>query len=159
MAETKAASGRGPAMTIDGKLVRQLADILAETGLTEIEVEEGGRRVRVSRAAPPAPMAQVVAQPAAAPAQPAAAAAEAPAAAAVNAIKSPMVGTVFLAPEPDADDFVKVGATVKAGDTLLIVEAMKVMNPITSPRAGTVKAVLVDNGQPVEYGQTLVVLE
>jgi len=162
MAESKAASGRAPAMTIDGKLVRQLADILAETGLTEIEVEEGGRRVRVSRAAPPAPVAHVVPQaaaPAAAPAPtPAAEAAAAAAAAAADAIKSPMVGTVYLAPEPGASDFVKVGDQVKAGDTLLIVEAMKVMNPITAPAAGTVKAILVENAQPVEYDQPLIVV-
>lgn len=160
MAQSKAAPGRGQAMTIDEKLVRQLADILAETGLTEIEVAEGERRVRVSRAAPAAPTASVVAAsaaPAPAPAAPAAApAAEAPAAA--NALKSPMVGTVYLAPEPGADDFVKVGDQVKPGDTVLIVEAMKVMNPITATTSGTVKAILVENGQPIEFDQPLMVI-
>jgi acetyl-CoA carboxylase biotin carboxyl carrier protein len=165
MAETKGASGRKPGMTIDTKLVRQLADVLAETGLTEIEVEEEGRRIRVARQAAPAP-AQYVAAPAAhaAPASaPAPAPAGEPAAASAapdtaNAIKSPMVGTCYLSPEPGADNFVKIGDKVKAGDTLLIVEAMKVMNPITAPAAGTVKAILVDNAQPVEFDQPLVVV-
>jgi acetyl-CoA carboxylase biotin carboxyl carrier protein len=150
-------------MTIDEKLVRQLADILAETGLTEIEVEEGERRVRVSRAAAAAPAAQVVAAapvPAAAPvsAPATAPAAEQPAADTANALKSPMVGTVYLAPEPGAAEFVKVGDPVKAGDTVLIVEAMKVMNPITATSAGTVKAILVENGQPIEFDQPLIVI-
>ena len=166
MAETKGASGRKSGMTIDTKLVRQLADVLAETGLTEIEVEEEGRRIRVARQAAPAPAAQYVAAPAAPAAQTAPApapAAEAPAAApaapdAANAIKSPMVGTCYLSPEPGADNFVNIGDKVKAGDTLLIVEAMKVMNPITAPTAGTVKAILVDNAQPVEFDQPLVVV-
>ena len=166
MAEKKAPVGRGPAMTIDEKLVRQLADILADTGLTEIEVEESGRRVRVSRAAPAAaaaPVTQVVTPslpaPAPTPAQPAAApASEAPGADLANAIKSPMVGTVYLAPEPGADDFVKVGDAVKAGDTVLIIEAMKVMNPITATTGGTVKQILVENAQPVEFDQPLIVV-
>jgi acetyl-CoA carboxylase biotin carboxyl carrier protein len=148
-------------MTIDDKLVRQLADILADTGLTEIEIQEGEKRVRVSRAAPaaaPAPVAAVAAAPAPAPAQPAPAAAPAPEAPAANALKSPMVGTVYLAPEPGADDFVKVGDQVKAGDTVLIVEAMKVMNPITATSAGTVKQILVENGQPIEFDQPLMVI-
>jgi acetyl-CoA carboxylase biotin carboxyl carrier protein len=146
-------------MTIDEKLVRQLADILAETGLTEIEVQEGEKRVRVSRAAQSAAAATpVVAAAAPAPAQAAPAAAPAPEASAANALKSPMVGTVYLAPEPGADDFVKVGDTVKAGDTVLIVEAMKVMNPITATTAGTVKQILVENGQPIEFDQPLIVI-
>jgi acetyl-CoA carboxylase biotin carboxyl carrier protein len=161
MAEKKAPVGRGPAMAIDEKLVRQLAEILSDTGLTEIEVEESGRRVRVSRAAlavAPAPAAQVVA-PAAAPAQAAAPLAqEAPAPDLANALKSPMVGTVYLAPEPGADDFVKLGDQVKAGDTLLIIEAMKVMNPITATTGGTVRAILVENAQPVEFDQPLIVV-
>ena len=157
MAQPKPASGRAPGMTIDEKLVRQLADILAETGLTEIEVQEGERRVRVSRGAQASPAAPVVA-PAPAPASaptPSAPAAEAPAA---NALKSPMVGTVYLAPEPGAEDFVKVGDQVKPGDTVLIVEAMKVMNPITANSAGTVKQILVENGQPIEFDQPLIVI-
>jgi acetyl-CoA carboxylase biotin carboxyl carrier protein len=163
MAETKGASGRKSGMTIDTKLVRQLADVLAETGLTEIEVEEEGRRIRVARQAAPAP-AHVVSAPAvhAAPAAPPPAAAEGPAASAApdtaNAIKSPMVGTCYLTPEPGADNFVKVGDKVNAGDTLLIIEAMKVMNPITATAAGTVKAILVDNAQPVEFDQPLAVV-
>jgi acetyl-CoA carboxylase biotin carboxyl carrier protein len=159
MAQSKASPSRGPAMTIDEKLVRQLADILAETGLTEIEVQEGEKRVRVSRAAqaaPAAPMVAAAAAPTPAPAAPTPA--PAPEAPAANALKSPMVGTVYLAPEPGADDFVKVGDTVKAGDTVLIVEAMKVMNPITAPTAGTVKAILVENGQPIEFDQPLMVI-
>jgi acetyl-CoA carboxylase biotin carboxyl carrier protein len=159
MAENKAVSGRGPGMTIDEKLVRQLADVLADTGLTEIEVEEGDRRIRVSRAAVAAPAQPVMAQPMAAPAPPPPAQ---PAATAEadhgNAIKSPMVGTVYLAPEPGADDFVKVGDQVKAGDTLLIVEAMKVMNPITAPSAGVVKQILVESAQPVEFDQPMIVV-
>ncbi|WP_305096425.1 acetyl-CoA carboxylase biotin carboxyl carrier protein [Croceibacterium aestuarii] len=165
MAETKAAAGRKAGMTIDTKLVRQLADVLAETGLTEIEVENGGQRIRVARSAAPAPVQTVAAAPVAAahaPAPtPAAAPAEASAAPAGNAagtIKSPMVGTAYLAPEPGASDFVKVGDAVQAGDTLLIVEAMKVMNPITAPAAGTVKEILIGSGQPVEFDQPLVVV-
>jgi acetyl-CoA carboxylase biotin carboxyl carrier protein len=145
-------------MTIDEKLVRQLADILAETGLTEIEVQEGEKRVRVSRAAQAAPAAPVVAAAAPAPTPAAQTPAPAPEAPAANALKSPMVGTVYLAPEPGADDFVKVGDTVKAGDTVLIVEAMKVMNPITATSAGTVKQILVENGQPIEFDQPLMVI-
>jgi acetyl-CoA carboxylase biotin carboxyl carrier protein len=145
-------------MTIDEKLVRQLADILAETGLTEIEVQEGEKRVRVSRAAQAAPAAPVVAAAAPAPTPAAQIPAPAPEAPAANALKSPMVGTVYLAPEPGADDFVKVGDQVKAGDTVLIVEAMKVMNPITATSAGTVKAILVENGQPIEFDQPLMVI-
>ena len=164
MAETKGASGRKSGMTIDTKLVRQLADVLAETGLTEIEVEEGERRIRVARQAAPA-LAQFAAPPVT---QPAAARASAPAAdppvssapaPSANAIKSPMVGTAFLAPEPGADDFVKVGDEVKAGDTLLIVEAMKVMNPIISTKAGTVRQILVADAQPIEFDQPLVVID
>lgn len=163
MAQSKPATGRTPGMTIDEKLVRQLADILAETGLTEIEVEEGDRRVRVSRAAPAAPAAPMVAAAPVAAATPAPVAApaparEAPAADTTNALKSPMVGTVYLSPEPGAAEFVKVGDQVKPGDTVLIVEAMKVMNPITATTAGTVKAILVENGQPIEFDQPLIVI-
>lgn len=147
-------------MQVDPALVRQLAELLDDTKLTEIEVQDGERRIRVARnvtvaAAAPVAAAPVAAAPAAAPADAAPAAAPANA----NAIKSPMVGTAYLAPEPGANDFVSVGSTVKAGDTLLIVEAMKVMNPITAPSAGKVTAILVGNGQPVEYDQPLVVVE
>ncbi len=152
-------------MRVDIELVRQLAAVLDETRLSEVEVEDGDRRVRVARtmtaAAPTAYAAPAVAAPAPA-AAPAAAPAEAAAPAApshANAVKSPMVGTVYLAPEPGAKDFVSVGQKVAAGDTLLIVEAMKVMNPIAATAAGTVTAVLVENGQPVEFDQPLVVVE
>ena len=157
MAESKQSSGRTGSMKIDSELVRQLAELLTETGLTEIEVEESGRKIRVSRgggvalAAAPAPAA-----PAAAPAEAPAPAESAPAV--EGAIKSPMVGTAYLSSEPGAAPFVSVGDAVKPGDTLLIVEAMKVMNPITATQGGTVRAVLVENAQPVEYDQPLVVV-
>ena len=160
MSESKdSAAGRG--MRIDSTLVRELAELLAETGLTEIEVEDGDRKIKVSRAAMAAAAPQFVAAPAAPAAAPAASAAEAPAAAPAidgNAVKSPMVGTVYLSPEPGASAFISVGSQVKAGDTLLIVEAMKVMNPITATASGTVKAILVENAQPVEFDQPLVVI-
>ncbi|MDQ1231437.1 acetyl-CoA carboxylase biotin carboxyl carrier protein [Sphingomonas sp. SORGH_AS_0879] len=154
------------AMKVDVDLVRQLAELLDATALTEIEVEHGDRKIRVARkAAPAAQMAYAPAPVAAAPAPVAAApAAAAPAEAAApavsaNAVKSPMVGTVYLSAEPGAKPFASVGQKVAAGDTLLIVEAMKVMNPITATAAGTVTAVLVENGQPVEFDQPLVVVE
>lgn len=147
-------------MAIDGKLVRELAELLAETGLSEIEVEDGERKIRVARQLVAAPVAQVaMAAPAPVAAAPAAAApAAAPAEDHANAVKSPMVGTVYLAAEPGAPNFASVGQTVKAGDTLLIIEAMKVMNPIVAPAAGVVKAILVENAQPVEFDQPLVVI-
>ena len=147
-------------MQVDTDLVRQLAELLDATSLTEIEVQDGERRIKVAR--------KVQAAPAYAPAPsaaPAAAAAAAPVAAAPpqvdnsSAIRSPMVGTVYLAPEPAAANFVSVGDKVEAGATLLIIEAMKVMNPITAPHGGTVKSVLVMNGSPVEFDQPLVVIE
>lgn len=151
------------AMQVDVQLVRDLAALLDDTNLTEIEVEDGDRKIRVARKAgggnsapayyaAPAPVA-------AAPAAAAPAAAQAEAAPSANAIRSPIVGTAYLSAEPGAAPFAAVGSTVKAGDTVLIVEAMKVMNAITAPSAGTVKAVLVDNGQPVEYDQPLIVIE
>jgi acetyl-CoA carboxylase biotin carboxyl carrier protein len=147
-------------MRIDVELVRQLAQMLDETQLTEIEVEDGGRRIRIARkAAAAAPAVQYAPAPAATPvaaAAPVEVAAPAPSA---NAVKSPMVGTVYLAPEPGATPFVGVGKQVAAGDTLLIVEAMKVMNPILAPSAGIVRAILVESGQPVEFDQPLVVVE
>ena len=150
MADTKSA------MQVDTALIRQLAELLDETKLTEIEVEDGARKIRVARMvtgvtlAAPAPVA-------AAPA--AAAVAEAPAPSAANAIKSPMVGTVFLAAEPGAKPFAGVGDIVSEGQTLVIIEAMKVMNPIAAPRAGKVTQVMVENGQPVEFDQPLIVIE
>jgi acetyl-CoA carboxylase biotin carboxyl carrier protein len=151
---------------MDIDLIRQLAELLDQTSLTEIEVEDEGVRIRVARtaatvSAPP----QVVhhAAPAAVPLQasaPAAAetGASAPAVTA-SAVRSPMVGTVYLSAEPGARPFAGVGQKVSAGDTLLIVEAMKVMNPIVAPTGGTVTSVLVENGQPVEFDQPLIVVE
>jgi acetyl-CoA carboxylase biotin carboxyl carrier protein len=157
MSDSKSASRSG-GMNIDTKLVRELAELLAETGLTEIEVEDGDRKIKVAKQGAPMAAVQTVAAPA--PPLPAAAvpAPAAPPAADPNALKSPMVGTCYLCPEPGADPFITVGSQVKAGDTLLIIEAMKVMNPITAASGGTVKAILVDNGQPVEYDQPLVVV-
>lgn len=161
MAEEQKKAG---AMQIDIDLVRQLAAVLDDTQLTEIEVEDGDRRVRVARKVSVASAPVQVAAPAYAPAPvapvaaPTEVAAPAPAANA-NALKSPMVGTAYLAANPEAKPFVAVGQQVAAGDTLLIIEAMKVMNPIQAPGAGTVKAILVENGQPVEFDQPLVVIE
>jgi acetyl-CoA carboxylase biotin carboxyl carrier protein len=160
------ANGRKSGMNIDTALVRELAELLNETGLTEIEVEDDDRRIRVSRgavalAAPATAAAPVpaAASPAPAPAAPAPSEPAAPAGPDLkNAVRSPMVGTCYLAPEPGAAPFIAVGQSVKEGDTLLIVEAMKVMNPITAPRSGTVTAILVENAQPVEYDQPLVVI-
>ena len=153
-----------PGMHVDIDLVRQLAAVLDDTNLTEIEVEDGDRKVRVARTVQAAP--QMMQAPAFAPAPAAAApaaaapAAEAtPAAAAANAVKSPMVGTVYLAANPESKNFVSIGQQVAAGDTLLIIEAMKVMNPIHAPSAGTVSQILIENGQPVEFDQPLVVVE
>ncbi|MFM6829001.1 MAG: acetyl-CoA carboxylase biotin carboxyl carrier protein [Novosphingobium sp.] len=148
-------------MAIDSALVRELAELLAETGLSEIEVEDGERKIRVARQLTAAPVAQQVALAAPAPAPmaaPAAAAAPAPAAAHADAVKSPMVGTCYLAAEPGSPNFISVGKTVKEGETLLIIEAMKVMNPIVAPTSGTVTAILVENAQPVEFDQPLVVI-
>ncbi|WP_250893613.1 acetyl-CoA carboxylase biotin carboxyl carrier protein [Croceibacterium selenioxidans] len=148
-------------MNVDTKLVRELAELLSETGLTEIEVEDGDRKIKVSRGSVAPVQAFAAPAPVAAAPAPAAAAEAAQAAvaeSAANAIKSPMVGTAYLSPEPTADAFVKVGDKVSAGDTLLIVEAMKVMNPITATAGGTVKQILVENGQPVEYDQPLIVV-
>ena len=152
-------------MNVDTVLVRELAEMLGDTGLTEIEVEDGERKIRVSRGGgvPMVAHAAPAAMPAPAAAAPAPAGAEAApttdaAPDTAGAIKSPMVGTAYLAAEPGAPDFVKVGDSVKEGQTLLIVEAMKVMNPITADKAGTVKSILVENAQPVEFDQPLVVI-
>ncbi|MBB5709587.1 acetyl-CoA carboxylase biotin carboxyl carrier protein [Sphingomonas xinjiangensis] len=152
------------AIQVDIELVRQLAAVLDDTQLTEIEVEDGTRRVRVARKVQAAPAAMHMAPPMAmpAPVAPAAAPAEVGAsapAATQNAVKSPMVGTAYLKPNPEAKAFITVGDKVAAGDTLLIIEAMKVMNTINAPAAGTVRAILVENGQPVEFDQPLVVVE
>ena len=151
-------------MRVDAALLRELAEMLSANELTEIEVEDGDRKIRVRREAAPvmayahAPTAAPVAAPVAAPAA-APAAEAAPAAAPVDAVKSPMVGTAYLSPEPGAKPFVAVGAPVKQGDTLLIIEAMKVMNPITAPKGGKITQILVGDSQPVEFDQPLVVIE
>ncbi|HEU4876227.1 MAG TPA: acetyl-CoA carboxylase biotin carboxyl carrier protein [Sphingomicrobium sp.] len=155
----------GHMMRVDSALLRELAELLSANDLTEIEVEDGDRKIKVRReaapvmayAAAPAPTAAAAPAPAAAPA--AAPASEAPPAAALDAIKSPMVGTAFLAPEPGAKPFITTGQKVSVGDTLLIVEAMKVMNPIVSTRAGTVRQILVADAQPIEFDQPLVVID
>jgi len=139
---------------IDADAVRQLAELLKETGLTEIEIEHNGARIRVSRSSGAAVPVAAAAVPAAAPAAAAPAASGPPA----GAVPSPMVGTVFVAPEPGKPPFISVGKTVKEGDTLFIVEAMKTMNPITAPRGGTVTEINVADGTPVEFGQTLCVI-
>jgi len=150
-------------MRIDTDLIRQLANLLSENDLNEIEVEDSDRKIVVKRfpnfAPPPAHHVPAAAAPA--PAAAAAPAAEAPADAVAHpgTVKSPVVGTVYLSGEPGATPFVSIGAQVAAGDTLVIVEAMKVMNPITAPKAGVVKQVLVQDAQPVEYDQPLVVIE
>ena len=149
----------GQKMRVDSVLLRELAEMLSANDLTEIEVEDGDRKIKVRRdpapvtahaPAPPAPAAPAGAAPAPA--------AEATAAAPLDAVKSPMVGTVFLSPEPGAGPFVSPGQSVKEGDTLMIIEAMKVMNPITAPKPGTVRQVLVSDAQPVEFDQPLVVI-
>jgi acetyl-CoA carboxylase biotin carboxyl carrier protein len=146
---------------IDKVMIRDLAEILNETDLTDIEIEQGDLRIRVSRqvtvqAAPVYAQAPAAAPVAAAAAAPVAAPASDPS---KNAIPSPMVGTVYMSPAPGARAFIEVGTQVKEGQTLLIIEAMKTMNQIPSPRSGTVTAILVEDSQPVEYGELLVVIE
>lgn len=149
-------------MKIDAALVRELAHLLADSDLSEIEVEDGHRKIRVARHAPviqqtayaPAPVAASLQPAPTAPATPV----EAPVEHHADAVKSPMVGTCYLSPEPGAAPFKGVGDTVKEGETVLIIEAMKVMNSIAAPKSGTLKAMLVENGQPVEYDQPLFVI-
>jgi acetyl-CoA carboxylase biotin carboxyl carrier protein len=144
----------------DGALIRELALLLAETNLTEIEIERAGLRVRVARnisiaASVPASYQPAASAPAvAAPAAPVADVAKHP-----GVVPSPMVGTVYWASEPGAKPFVEVGSKVAAGQTLVIIEAMKTMNQIPAPRAGTVTQILVEDGSPVEYGEPLVIIE
>jgi acetyl-CoA carboxylase biotin carboxyl carrier protein len=151
-------------MRIDPALVRELAELLDANGLSEIEVEDGDRKIKVCRepaavvaAAPMAPTAPAAAAPPAA-AQAPAAPAPLPDEMAGDTVKSPMVGTAFLSPQPGSAPFVALGDAVKAGQTLLIIEAMKVMNPITAPAGGVVKKILVGDGQPVEFDQPLVII-
>ncbi|MBL8558492.1 MAG: acetyl-CoA carboxylase biotin carboxyl carrier protein [Hyphomonadaceae bacterium] len=161
MNDKKSSSG------VDADLVRELAKVLSEQGLTEIEVEHGELRLRLARTqtvAAHAPVAYAPAPVAPAPVAAAPAAAPAPAAAKdhrddARAVTSPMVGTAYLAPEPGAKVFVKVGDTVAEGQTLLIVEAMKTFNPIVAPRSGKVVEIIVGDGQPVEFGQPLMLVE
>jgi acetyl-CoA carboxylase biotin carboxyl carrier protein len=150
----------GKPSTLDRDMIRELAALLDETGLTEIEYEAGDMRVRVSRqsgaafgpyAAPP-PAAPT--PPADAPAAPKAADASHP-----GAVTSPMVGTVYLAPEPGAANFVAPGDSVRDGQTLMLVEAMKTFNEIKAPRAGIVREIVIENGAPVEYGELLLIIE
>ena len=159
-----ASSPKAPADPIDARMVRKLADSLTDTGLSEIEVECDGLKIRVAKTLTAAPIQYAAAAPApvAASAAPAAAAPAGEAAAPVrkgDVVKSPMVGTVYLQPQPDAPSFVKVGDTVSAGQTLMIVEAMKTMNPIPAPKAGKVVEIIVEDAQPVEFGEPLVVIE
>ena len=168
MAQPKDPTGSGDkaSMRIDPSLVKELAQLLTDNELTEIEVEDGDRRIKVKREP-----ATVIAASAAAPVATAAPALAAPPVhgkedigqavqeeVSGETVKSPMVGTAYLSPEPGAKAFMEVGKPVKAGDTLLIVEAMKVMNPITAPSAGTVKKIMISDGQPVEFDQPLVVI-
>lgn len=146
---------------IDQQMIRELADLLNETGLTEIEWSEGPLKVRVTKGGAPiyaaAPMAAAAA--AAAVAATGGAPAASDDASHPGALKSPMVGTVYTAAEPGAAPFVKVGDSVTAGQTVLIVEAMKTMNPITAPKGGRVARILIENQQPVEFGQPLLIIE
>jgi acetyl-CoA carboxylase biotin carboxyl carrier protein len=142
-----------PPFDIDPKAIRKLAELMTETGLSEIELAEGDRSIRVSRAATAAAPIQVAAPAAAAPAAPVSAAAH------PGAVISPMVGTAYLQAEPGSPPFVSLGSPVRVGDTLLIIEAMKVMNPIKAAKAGTLKEVLVLDGQPVEYGEPMMIIE
>lgn len=149
-------------MNIDEKAIRSLADLLEETGLNEIEISQGDHSIRINRGGgqviQAAPAAMPMAAPANAPVSDAAPAGDDlenhP-----GAVVSPMVGTAYLQPEPSAPSFISVGATVNEGDTLLIVEAMKVMNPIKAPKSGTVKNILISDSQPVEFGEVLVIIE
>lgn len=173
MSNSKASADPVETPAIDARLVRKLADILKDTGLSEIEVEHAGLKIRVARELTVAASATTYVQapqayapqPAPAPVAAAPPVAEAPAVAAPAAraagdlVKSPMVGTVYMSPQPGADAFIKVGDTVAAGQTLLIVEAMKTMNPISAPKAGKVVEILVGDAQPVEFGEPLVVIE
>jgi acetyl-CoA carboxylase biotin carboxyl carrier protein len=138
---------KSPKSIIDRDLIHELTALLDETGLTEIEIEQDGKRVRVARAeVPPQPGAEAAVKPIDPSKHP-------------GVVISPMVGTAYAAPEPGGKPFIDIGGKVKAGDTLLIVEAMKTMNQIPAPRAGTVIQVLFEDGQPVEFGEPLVIIE
>ena len=151
---------------IDPELVRELANLVTETGLSEIEVEKGDLRIRVARRLEPVSVQVAAPAPAAAASAPPAPSAPAPAAAPPErarahpgAVPSPMVGTAYRRPSPDAKPFIDVGSRVETGDKLLLIEAMKTFNEIVAPRAGTVSAIFVEDGQPVEFGEALLVIE
>jgi acetyl-CoA carboxylase biotin carboxyl carrier protein len=154
---------KGEAQSPEQKIIRDLAELLNETGLSEIEIEKDGLKVRVARSLTLS-ASHTIAAPAAtasigsAPAAPNAASGSDPGKH-PGAVKSPMVGTAYRSPEPSAPPFVEVGARVQQGDTLLIIEAMKTMNQIPAPRSGTVTAIYFENGQPVEFGEVLAVIE
>lgn len=156
------AKDQGDKPGAEQQLIRELANLLNETGLSEIEIEKSGLKVRVARnvsiqsTVAPAPAA---AAPAPAPAPPAKPASPADPSKHPGAVKSPMVGTAYRSPEPSAPPFIEVGARVDQGDTLLIIEAMKTMNQIPAPHSGKVTAILIENGQPVEFGEPLVIIE
>jgi acetyl-CoA carboxylase biotin carboxyl carrier protein len=157
---TMTAKDQGETSGAEQQLIRDLAELLNETGLSEIEIEKSGLKVRVAR------VVSIQSAVAAAPAPAALAAASAAATAAANdpskhpgVVKSPMVGTAYRAPEPGAPTFIEIGARVSQGDTLLIIEAMKTMNQIPAPHSGKVTAILFENGQPVEFGEPLVIIE
>lgn len=149
----------------EGQMIRELAELLNDTGLTEIEIEKSGLKIRVKKkiSVVAAPQSYVAAPAATAAAPTSTEAKQAPLAGDLSkhpgAVKSPMVGTAYRSPEPGSPVFCEVGSNVKQGDTLLIIEAMKTMNQIPAPRAGTVKAILVENAQPVEYGEPLIIIE
>lgn len=146
---------------VDHALILELTKLLDETGLTEIEIEQDGQRVRVARGAVAAPAAAAPRAANAAAPQPVGESIPAPLDPAKHpgVVISPMVGTAYGSPEPGAKPFIEVGSQVKAGDTLLIIEAMKTMNQIPAPRAGSVRQILFEDGQPVEFGQPLVIVE
>lgn len=156
---SNAGNAKGP-LQVDAAAIRELSSLLDETGLGEIEIEQGGQRIRVVRQGATAPVAPTLLSavpptsetPAGLPKS------EGRGPVREGAITSPMVGTVYVSPEPGRPPFVKVGDTVREGDTLLIVEAMKTMNPIMAPRSGTVKEICVQDAQPIEFGQALMVL-
>jgi len=145
---------------VDRELIQELSKLLDETGLTEIEIEQEGQRIRVARGSVAVAAAAPRAIAAAAP-QPITESASKPMDPAKHpgVVASPMVGTAYMAPEPSARPFIEVGSKVKAGETLLIIEAMKTMNQIPAPRAGTVTQILCEDGQPVEFGEPLVIIE
>lgn len=168
-APKKVASKKVAKEASDTKLVRELAKILNDTDLTEIEMKKGGLKIRVSKgggqivqtvAAPSAPAATAAPAPAASQpvAAPAALTEKEDAGAHPGAVKSPMVGTAYTRPSPDADAFVKVGDSVKEGDTVMLVEAMKTFNPITAPKSGKVEEIFVQDAQPVEFGEVLFII-